>query len=63
MVIEIIYQMGNAYFNVVLEESFDFCFAEWIPGSRIIKWLVSDRVRSLCTYGDMYVRLLAGTAR
>jgi len=61
--IEIISQLGNAYFNVVLKESFEFCFAEWITSSRIIEWLVSDEVRSLRTYGDIYVRLPVGTAR
>ena len=60
--IENISLMENACFNVVLEESFEFCFTEWISNSQIIKWLVSDQNRSLLTYGDIYVRLLVGTA-
>jgi FkbM family methyltransferase len=60
--IENISLMENACFNVVLEESFEFCFTEWISNSQIIKWLVSDQNRSLLTYGDIYVRLPVCTA-
>lgn len=61
--IETISQLGNAYFNVVFKESFEFYFAEWITSSQIIKWLVSDKVRSLQTYDDIYVQLPVGTIR